>query len=1168
MALLSALVSKLLEELTSKVIEQVGLLWLWGRENDLSDLENTVKQTQGVLYEAEKKQTTQKHVEDWLRTLRSASLEAEKVIDKAKTEAMIQRMQGEMGWKNKVRRTFFNSHYNPQNMAHRVKNARKKLEDIVAYGSKFQLFPNTTSEDDAGIGAENSNRETSSLMSNLLWSERVGLPHKVKNARAEKYLKLIEENWHSRAWRIDGFGRYIYYIGELSWCIELREKLLRRNLCILDLGVYGNDYFFLRSSGTWIAHKVKNARKKFEVDKENGIRRGDDDVRVKKRFSFAIMLMLMLMLFIYCFYSMASSSNSSAPNSSVENSFKYDVFLSFRGVDTRKNFVGHLYEALKLKGIETYKDDETIEQGKRINDQLLKAIEESRFYIIVFSKNYASSSWCLNELVKIMECQKMTEHTAFPVFYGVQPTHVRKQNGPVGEAFSKHENQEAAGKWRDAMKELADLNGWDLANRDESKLIQKIVHHIFIKKYSTLSNADEKLVGMETRINDVLSSLEIGSEDVRMIGIKGIGGGGKTTLARAVYDRISTMFEEKTFVENVREVSQPSLSGLKELQKQILEDVLHKKDITFSGVQDGKNMLKATMRCRKMLVILDDVDHIEQLEALAGSSDWFKSGSRIIITTRDEQVLLAHGVSMNFVHDVNLLSHEEAICLFSRYAFRNEIPIQGYEELSGQVVQYADGLPLTIKVLGSFLCGKDKLEWQDAIDRLKKIPLKETQKKIQLSYISLEDEHKEIFLDIACILKGQHKQKAIRILESNGFHAIIGLKVLEQRSLITISKCGVLGMHDHIEEMGKNIVRREHPDEPHKHSRLWNTEEIEDILANDMGTEETKSIKLDMPRGNLRSLMKGLGKMKKLRYLEVNFAYYDTESDASQLDESTQYFPNSLKYLKCERYPFLNLPRTFQANNLVGLEMKCSRMVQFWEEGEKKNLQKLKFLSLSDSELTTFDFRITPNLEELYLENSDELEELCVPGCQKLKYLDVSDSKSITFDLGLTPNLETLSLFVCTRFVKLKVPVECPNLKYLNLRKSRLRSRSLDLQYSDELVETNAPFGCLKHLKGLYVTACCRLGKLPKDIGQSLVITDTGISHLPQSIFGLKGLLIIASSELLQLYNFPSEIETTHGSLSIRSHQRLIDILHPTAQTIDSLMQLELCAGVHVEVKL
>ncbi|KAI3703058.1 hypothetical protein L6452_28813 [Arctium lappa] len=205
-------------------------------------------------------------------------------------------------------------------------------------------------------------------------------------------------------------------------------------------------------------------------------------------------------------------------------------------------------------------------------------------------------------------------------------------------------------------------------------------------------------------------------------------------------------------------------------------------------------------------------------------------GSRIIITTRDEQVLVAHRV--NSIRDVSLLSNREALCLFSRYAFGREVPVQGYEALSRQVVGYAAGLPLTIRVLGSFLCGKNELEWKDALERLKTIPLKETLEKLELSYNGLENDYKEIFLDVACILKGWRKDEAIRVLESCGFHARNGLRVLEQKSLITISYNKCLDMHDHIEEMGMNIVRRLHPDEPNKHSRLWIDEEIKDILAN------------------------------------------------------------------------------------------------------------------------------------------------------------------------------------------------------------------------------------------------------------------------------------------------------------------------------------------------
>ncbi|GJY02664.1 Toll/interleukin-1 receptor domain-containing protein [Tanacetum coccineum] len=303
---------------------------------------------------------------------------------------------------------------------------------------------------------------------------------------------------------------------------------------------------------------------------------------------------------------------ASTSSSSIQKRFKYDVFISFRGEDTRNTFVGHLYEALKQKGIQTFKDDEKLKQGKTIDNQLIQAIKDSRFFIIVFSNKYASSSWCLDELVEIMNCQKTGEQTAYPVFFHVEPTQVRKQSGAVKEAFAEHEKKEAAGKWREAMKEASNLAGWELkatSNGHEAEFIKKIVGEISLELRFINFGLDEKLVGMETRVKDVVSSLEVGIDEVRMIGIKGMGGAGKTTTARAVFDHLSNDFEAKSFVENVREVSKASMFGLKNLQEQVLSKVLNE-HVTLDSVNDGKNMMKRRMCGKKVLLVLDDVDHI------------------------------------------------------------------------------------------------------------------------------------------------------------------------------------------------------------------------------------------------------------------------------------------------------------------------------------------------------------------------------------------------------------------------------------------------------------------------------------------------------------------------------------------------------------------------------
>jgi hypothetical protein len=167
---------------------------------------------------------------------------------------------------------------------------------------------------------------------------------------------------------------------------------------------------------------------------------------------------------------MASSSNSSSALVTSSRRNYYDVFVTFRGEDTRNNFTDFLFDALEKKGIMVFRDDTNLQKGESIGHELLRAIEGSQIYVAVFSRNYASSTWCLQELEKICECVKESEKHVFPVFLDVDPSEVRKQTAIYCEAFAKHEKRfqqdsPMVSRWREALKQVGNISGWDLRDK-------------------------------------------------------------------------------------------------------------------------------------------------------------------------------------------------------------------------------------------------------------------------------------------------------------------------------------------------------------------------------------------------------------------------------------------------------------------------------------------------------------------------------------------------------------------------------------------------------------------------------------------------------------------------------------------------------------------------------
>ena len=343
---------------------------------------------------------------------------------------------------------------------------------------------------------------------------------------------------------------------------------------------------------------------------------------------------------------------------------------------------------------------------------------------------------------------------------------------------------------------------------------------LFVAKYPT---------GVDSHVEAIKSRLDTESNGVRMVGIYGLGGIGKTTIAKAVYNKIADRFEGCSFLMNVRENSR-SPNSIIQLQEKLLFEILGEPDLKVDNVSKGINVIKERLCHIKVLLILDDVDKLDQIENLLGNCDWLTSGSRVIITTRDKHVLTTFGKD-SLIYKVVGLDRQEALQLFSLYAFHTKEPKGDYLQLANQFICYASGLPLALQIIGSNLRGRSLRQWESALEKYKKIPDKDIQKILRISYDGLGETEQDIFLDIACFFKGLNIDYVVNILDACNLYPNSGIPRLVDKCLITVDWCDKLSMHDLLQQMGTEIVRQESPKVPRKRTRLWCYEDALEVLT-------------------------------------------------------------------------------------------------------------------------------------------------------------------------------------------------------------------------------------------------------------------------------------------------------------------------------------------------
>ncbi|XP_028801945.1 disease resistance protein TAO1 [Neltuma alba] len=833
---------------------------------------------------------------------------------------------------------------------------------------------------------------------------------------------------------------------------------------------------------------------------------------------------------------------------------RWDVFLSFRGEDSRDCLTKPLYNALQSRGVRVFLDDVGLDRGDQIAPSLLEAIDDSAASIIIISPDYASSHWCLEELAKICDCGRLI----LPVFYYVGPTDVLEQTGPFEDSFKIHKakrSEDEVIRWRKAMKKVGGLAGWVFQNpSQEDHLIGLLVQRILKELINTPVGLTEFTVGLNARIEELLASLGMKSNGVRVLGLFGMGGVGKTTLAKALFNRLVGHFKHRSFISSVREVSSKD-GGLIALRNKIIRDISSE-----VVVGDDIPAFKRTVDRYRVLIFLDDVDDVKQLDTLIGKREWFHEGSRIIITSRDARALPETHV--NVFYEVKVLDDSYSFELFCYHAMRrNEPADKTLLKLSKEIVSLTGGLPLALEVLGSMLFGKRKEEeWIDAVEKLKIIRSGNLREVLKISYEGLDEQEKCIFLDIACLFVPMRmkREDVIDVLRGCRYGGEIAITVLTEKCLIKIREDETIWMHDQIRDMGRQIDVEENLVEPGMPGRLWDRSEILAVLRNMKGSRSIQGMVLDFEERSTKdneqaisccNLKSGSSFVNALSFLkQIHGKYFQrVERDKEvtvlrtkpfesmvnlvllqinnlRLEGKFKSFPAELKWLQWQGCPLKCMPSDFWPQELAVLDLAHSYIENLWNRKGCKVPKNLMVMNLS----YCYHLEALPDLsgcrclEKIVLVNCIKLRRIheSVGDLTTLRHLNMTrctELSELPNDLSGLKNLESLCLSDCCKLKSL--PRNIANWK--SLRKLLANGTALA-----GLPET---FFHLEKLEILILDGCQNLKRLPDNIGllcslQELSLDKSGLEELPKTVGHLKKLEKLGLMHCYSLTKIPDSV--------------------------------------------
>ncbi|XP_057817737.2 disease resistance protein Roq1 isoform X1 [Cryptomeria japonica] len=877
-----------------------------------------------------------------------------------------------------------------------------------------------------------------------------------------------------------------------------------------------------------------------------------------------------------------SASTSGRSTQMPDRKLPYDVFINHRGPDVKHTLAAALYKTLTGMGLRVFLDEEELEYGDFLPGEIEEAMRGALLHIAIFSKNYAQSSWCLAELSFMLK----TGTQIVPVFYHVKPDDVRYAKGVYAEAFSRHTEKgrytlKKLQEWKNALNNVSYNVGSIVHNEnDEGILMKKIVGSVskVIKNLPfVVANhpigLDKILIDFERTTLQATES----HNNVQIVGIWGMGGSGKTTLAKQLYNNKYKYMDKSSFLLDVRDAA--SKNKLHKKQKKLLED-LGLKGVSIDNIEEGKGIIASRLRAIRVLIILDDVDNVEQLNALVPNKDNVGWGSLIIVTSREFEVLRCWGILS--IYKMKALDRPHAKQLFCWHAFLQPSPNHVFEDLVEKFLNVCHGLPLSLKVFGAQLYGiSNKDYWEIQLQKISRILPKDIKERLKVSYDALDEEEKQIFLDIACFFIGEKVASAIAAWDGSGWNGQHSWEGLLNKCLVELNDASddesiemqnhllndeLIRMHDHLRDLGREIANQKSP------YRLWSPHQIinaghegQGIAIRGIRSTAIEYISEEFLRlshdGKLIIKASGVNYSLEpsspgLKILHVRGNHYNQViGDLSR----------ELVWLRWHNIDERNLQALSSLKNLRVLELYGYRLDELWETDSNAPVQ---LRELVIDVFTGFPKSIgcLRHLKKIVIRIGNRVveslpEEICL--LQSLEYLELSSAgaarhgsclrlSSLPSRFGDLRNLRHISLTHCWNLKSLPVSFkELTLLQYLSL------DGCYSLTLESDILEN------MTKLEYLYIQGCWKLEELPRHITNQASLTKLHLSMeslrvLPVNIGQLSKLRMMEIENSKLLTSLPMSVGQLINLRKLRIRRCPISELDLGAGLFTCLMLIEL----------